>query len=197
MWLNLTSAPAETPVSLAEAKAHLRVLHSHEDALITALIGAVTSHLDGRFGALGRCLVTQGWEYRTHCFPACGRIEIPLPPLVSVTAATYVDDAGAVQTLAADQYVVDANTFVGAVRRAYDVTWPVARQEAHAVRIAFTAGYGAAAAVPGPIKQAMLLIIGHLHQNRASVRETTPGSDIVEVPQAAEYLLAPYRVQSF
>lgn len=197
MWLQQTSAPAETPITLAEAKAHLRVLHSQEDALIEALIWAATVHLDGRHGALGRCLVTQSWEYRLNCLPLWGRIEIPLPPLQSVASVKYIDEAGDEQTLATDQYVVDTGTYVGRIRRAYDVVWPFSRDEEHAVRIRFTAGYGAAEDVPQPIKQAMLLMIGHLYRNRESVRETTPGSDIIEVPLAAEYLLSPYRIPTF
>ncbi len=190
MWLNRTSAPAETPVTLAEAKAHLRVTHTDEDTLITALVAAVTEHLDGRRGYLGRCLVTQSWEYRIAAFPDCGVIEIPLPPLVSVESVKYIDDAGAEQTLATDQYVVDTATHIGQIRRAYDVDWPVTRDEDNAVRIAFTAGFGAASAVPQPIKSAMLMLIAHLYENRAAVQEEA----LAEMPLGARYLLGSYRM---
>lgn len=192
MWLNQTSAPAETPVSLTEAKAHLRVLHAHDDAYITALIAGATAHLDARHGILGRALVTQSWEYRLHCFPDC-EIDLPFPPLVSVGSVKYIHEAGTETTVSADDYVVDTGAYIGAIRPAYDVEWPVARDEANAVRIVFTAGYGAAEAVPMPIKQAMLLMIGHWYAHREAVTD----QGMSEVPMAAKYLLAPYRRQSF
>jgi uncharacterized phiE125 gp8 family phage protein len=191
MWLNQTAAPSGAPITLAEAKAHCAVDHSDHDTLISSLIAAAVQHLDGRRGYLGRCLLTQSWEYRVHAFPQCGVIELPLPPLQNVTSVKYIDDAGAEQTLAADQYVVDAATYNGQVRRAYDVVWPVARLEAYAVRITFVAGFGDAAAVPQPIKNAMLMMIGHLYANREAV---APGG-MVEVPLAARWLLGPYRLE--
>lgn len=191
MWLNRTSAPAETPITSAEAKAHLRVTHTDEDTLISALIDAVTEHLDGRRGFLGRCLVTQSWEYRVDVFPECGIIEIPLPPLVSVESVKYIDDAGDEQTLSTDDYVVDTATHIGQVRRAYDVDWPVTRDEKYAVRVAFTAGFGAASSVPQPIKNAMFMLIKHLYENRSEVTNDTVLS---EMPLGARYLLGSYRI---
>lgn len=192
MWLALTAAPSETPVSLAEAKAHLRVLHANDDTAISALIAVATRMVDGRYGLLGRPLVTQSWEYRIDAFPDCGTIVLPLPPLISVGAVTYVDGAGAVQTLSASQYVVDTATFEGQIRRGYGLDWPATRDEPHAVRIVFTAGFGAAAAVEQPIKQALLLMIGHWYANREAVSEAS----LKEVPMSAKWLLGPYKMQA-
>jgi uncharacterized phiE125 gp8 family phage protein len=192
MWLNQTAAPSGAPITLDEAKAHCRVDHNDDDALISSLITAAAQHLDGRRGYLGRCLLTQSWEYRVHCFPKCGVIELPLPPLQSVESVKYIDDAGVEQTLVANaDYVVDTATYHGQVRRAYDVVWPVARLEDYVVRIVFTAGFGTAEAVPQPIKTAMLMMIGHLYEHR----ETVADSSLVEVPLAARWLLGPYRLE--
>jgi uncharacterized phiE125 gp8 family phage protein len=192
MWLRLLTLPAETPLSLAEAKAHLRVDHADEDGLITALIEAATRHLDGRDGILNRALVTQDWEYRIAAFPACGAIKLPFPPLQSVTAVSYVDAAGAVQTLPSSDYVVDTATYEGQIRRAFGIAWPATRCEEHAVRVTFKAGYGTASAVPAPIKQAMKFMIGHFYENREAVGEAA----FAELPMAVRYLLGPYRVLS-
>lgn len=190
MWLNQTSAPAETPVTLADAKTHLRVTHSNDDDFITALIDAVTAHLDGRRGYLGRCLVTQSWEYRVNVFPGNGIIEIPLPPLVSVESVKYIDDAGSEQTMSSAEYVVDTATVNGQVRLGYDEDWPTTRDEDFAVRVAFTAGFGAASDVPQPIKSAIYMMVAHLYVNR----EVTGAGDIGELPLGARYLLSAYRV---
>lgn len=192
MWLNQTAAPSVAPITLAEAKAQCRVDHADEDALITSLIAAMTERLDGRFGYLGRCLITQSWEYRVHGFPSCGVICLPMPPLQSVSGVTYVDDAGVVQTLAADQYVVDTATFEGQIRRAYDVVWPVTRLEAYAVRVAFVAGFGDAEDVPAPIKTAMLMMIQHLYDNRGSIPKDEDGK--IAIPPASVSLLSNYRL---
>jgi uncharacterized phiE125 gp8 family phage protein len=190
MWLNRTSPPPGVPLTLAEAKLHCRVDGADDDTLIGSLIAAVTEHLDGRRGYLGRCLIGQSWEYRAHCFPWCDGIEIPLPPLLSVESVKYIDQAGAEQTLAADQYVVDAATYQGQVRRAYNVFWPVTRLEDYAVRIAFTAGFGDAADVPQPIKTAMLMIIEQLYDKRGA-----DDAGQVTIPAAARWLLGPYRIE--
>ena len=189
MWLNQLSAPASTPISLSEAKAHLRVLTNDEDTLITALIAVATTLLEGRHGVLGRALITQQWEHRIDGFPTNGFIELPLPPLQTVEAVKYIDDAGTEQTVDSSDYVVDAELLVGRIRPAYNVTWPSTRCEPHAVRIEFTAGYGVAADVPDPLKQAMLLLIGHFYLNREATSEKT----IKGLPFAVEALISGYQ----
>lgn len=171
MWLNLVTPAAEMPVSLVEAKANLQYSASDKDAFIASLIAAATAHLEGRSGILGRSLVTQVWETRLDRFPCRydGRIELPMPPLQSVEWIKYIDDAGIERTVPALDYVVDAQHLIGRIRPAYDKLWPVTRAEDGAVRIRFTAGYGAAAAVPAPLKQAILLLVGHWWLNREAV----------------------------
>ena len=191
MWLNQTAAPSGAPITLAEAKLHCRVDYSDDDMLIDGLIAAATEHLDGRRGYLGRCLITQGWEYRRHAFPQCGVIELPLPPLQSVESVKYIDDAGVEQTLAADHYVVDSATHEGQIRRAYNVVWPVTRREEFAVHIAFTAGFGDAEDVPQPIKSAMLMIIEQLYDKRGD--DGDAGN--ITIPATARWLLGPYRIE--
>jgi len=194
MDLSLVSAAAEPPVSLAEAKQHLRVLTGDEDALITALVLAATAHLDGRAGILGRALVTQTWDLRLDCFPRFqwgARIELPMPPLQSVTSIKYLDDTGTETTIDPGDYVVEPGHYLGRIRPAYGLTWPTARDETGAVRIRFVAGYGTAADVPPPIKHAILLLVGHWWINREATGDAKGPHAF-----AVDALTMPYRVLS-
>ncbi len=159
MTVIVITAPTEMPVSLEEAKAQLRVTGSADDDYIESLIEAVTATIDGPTGWLGRALVTQTLEYQFGCFPTCD-IELPCRPVASITSIKYDDSAGDEQTLDAATYRLVAPNIVGLVSGS---TWPTALHQAGAVRVRYVAGYGAAAAVPAPIKQAIKLGIRHLY----------------------------------
>jgi uncharacterized phiE125 gp8 family phage protein len=204
MWLNRTTAPAAAPITLAEAKSHLRVFHAAEDAYIEALIGVATDYVDGRGGALGRALITQSWEYRRDAFPwecpECfwGPIVLPFPPLQTVQSVKYIDGAGVLQTLDAAGYAVHTGAAEGEITTAYGATWPETRAEPGAVRIAYTCGYGAAAsAIPAPIRHAMLLMIGHLYTVRQPMTGIEGAAATCEIPLTITALLDPYRLPAF
>lgn len=189
MGLQLVNAPEEEPVSLAEAKAHLRVTSADEEALISALIVAARAHAEAW---THRCFVTQTWELVLDCFPSW-TLEFPNAPLASVESITYVDTAGEEQTLDAAEYQVDTKTDPGRLMPAYGLHWPATREQLNAVTIRFVCGYGDAEDVPAPIKAAILLIVGHLFRNR----EENSNFPLHELPLGADRLLAPYRVVRF
>ncbi len=190
MNLLRTAEPAELPVSLAEARAQLREPPTSENGLISALIQTATAMLESRDGFLGRALVTQSWTMKIHEFPGItGCIELPFPPLISVDAITYIDEAGATITVSPYDYTVDTGTFRGRVRPGYLKTWPQARLDDYAVSIAFTCGYGGAAAVPAPLKQAILLLVGHWFRHREAIG-AIPGG----MQYSVEALCSTYRV---
>lgn len=169
MYLTQVTPPATTPVSLAEAKAHLRVDFPDDDTLIASLIATATAHFAGRHGILGRELINATWDYHCDALPYAWpfTLELPFPPLVSVTWVKYLDGAGVERTLDASAYVVETAEFVGRIRPAYGTDWPDTLDDFNAVRVRFVAGFGAAAAdVPAPIRSAMLLMIGALYANR-------------------------------
>ncbi len=186
--------PTEQPLSLSEVKAHLRVDYTGEDTLIGALISSATQHMEGRHGILGRALVTQTWDYYLDAWPVevsgrrKRRIEIPLPPLSSVTGVYYRDTEGVEQTFSAASYNVDKRALVGGVVLKGTAQWPAIEEHPEAVRIRFVAGFGAASAVPEPIKQALKLLIGHWFLSREAV-----GQVGAPVAMAVEALTAPYR----
>ncbi|MDD0814280.1 head-tail connector protein [Curvibacter sp. HBC28] len=185
MGLRRTSMPAIEPVSLAEAKLHLRVDHDDEDTLIGALITAARMDCEER---LQRSLITSGWEWTLDAFRDLGYV--PRPPLVSVTSLKYVDAAGTQQTLDPSAYRVDAAGDQPGRLEPVAGQWPFAQDRLNSVTVAYQAGYGAAATdVPGPIRQWILLAIGDMFANRErSSDRPAVGQDF------ADGLLDPFRV---
>lgn len=186
MGLELLQAPAEPVVTLAEAQTHLRSSCPEEDSLVVSLVEAATAQAEAY---CRRRFVSQRWRLTLDAFPA-GAIVLPYPPLVSVESVKYVDSAGVVQTLDVANYVVRAAETPGEIVRAYGISWPSPRSEPGAVRVEFTAGYGAASAVPDAIKRGVLTIVGTLYANRESVAPVA----MQPVPQSAEWILGPHRV---
>lgn len=157
------AAPAETPVSLAEAKAHLRVDTAGDDARITALIQAATDHFDGWSGILGRALVTQSWRVDMAGFPASRWVRLPLPPVQSITTVAYWDAANADQVFATGNYSLHSDGGGPFIALGNGVSWPPVYRRQDAIRVTFVAGYGAASAVPQPLKVAILLRVEALY----------------------------------
>lgn len=180
------TAPAVPPVSLAEAKAHLRVDSTDEDALITGLVASATAHLDGYTGILGRAVVTQTWRLDVDEFPI-DAIDLPLTPVQSVTSVVYIDRDDVAQTL--DPTLYDLVTRAGTTRveRPRTSLWPATARRPDAVRVTFVVG-DAVADVPAPIKSAALLIVGDLYHNREAA-----GPQALAPNPAVHALIAPYR----
>lgn len=181
----LITAPAELPVSIDEVKAHCRVDGSDDDAVLTALIKAAVSHLDGWTGILGRCLVTQTWR---QDFADFGCMRLPLAPVASITSVTYYDAANAQQTLNSSVYELRTDhqgPYVGAKP---DQDWPSVYSREDAVSVTFVAGADASD-VPPAIKTAIYLLVSHWNENR----EAVSAGSMAEVPHGVRALLVPYR----
>lgn len=174
MSLQLNTPPAAEPVSLDQARAWLRVESgADEDALIAALIPAARARAEWH---TGRAFVTQAWTLwldRTD-----GVIEVPLAPLQSVTSVTLYKADGT-------PLVLDSGAYAVAGQRVILAQPPPCIRPVHGIAVAFTAGYGDAAAVPPAIAQAILQIVSALYEHR--------GGDAVPTPDNALALLAPYR----
>ena len=166
----LVTAPASEPVTLAEAKSHLRVTLSTDDTYIATLIVAARESCEA---AVNRSFVATTWDYVLDEFPysidyGIPVINIPKGDLISVTSVTYRDAAGSSQTLTANtNYLVVAGA-PGWIYPAPGQYWPatqVYRPESVAIRC--TIGYGASgSSVPGAVKQAILLLVGDYYRNR-------------------------------
>lgn len=176
----VTTQPATEPVTLAEAKAHLRIDTTADDTLIESLITAARQWCEDYER---RAYVTQTITVKLDRFT--NKIVLPKPKLQSVTSVKYIDTAGVEQTLSTDIYNVDTYREPGRITLAYNQSWPTTRDDYNAVEIVYVAGYGDAADVPDRVKCAIKLIVGHLYENR----ESTAPISIHEVPFTVTALL--------
>lgn len=184
MSLALTTAPNGEPVTLAEAKAYLRLDTDDEDALITSLITAARSRAEW---FTNRAFLTQSWTLWLDVWPATGMVEIPLPPLVRVTGVTVYGCDDSATVLGPASYRVDCASVPGRLALKNALSPPVVTiRVIDGIAIAFTAGYGAAADVPMALRQAILCILADLYSHR--------GDEDGLVGVRAQSLLAPYRV---
>lgn len=186
MTYKVTTGPASEPFSVSEVKDYLKVDNSADDAMIETLITAARQWVENHCAlALLPQTVIQTWG------KFGGIMNIALSPLRSVSAITYLDTAGAQQTLSASVYGVDNIRTPAQIYLAYGQMWPATYEAPNAASAIFTAGYDAASAIPAPIKQAMLLTIADMYDNRTDY--------VKRLPTAAEYLLqsAGYRVWLF
>ena len=196
MGLKLVEAPRIEPVSLEEAKAHLRMESTNaEDAYIGALISAARERVEL---FLRRALITQTYELTLDAFPrnkyllySSSYFDLPRPPLQSVEWVKYIDTAGQEQTLAADQYIVDTSSDeIARLALAWSQFWPLTRYTINSVKVRFTAGYGGTAdKVPQAIRQGILVEISNLYETR----EDIVVGQTVNMVSISERLLWPYR----
>jgi len=158
-----STAPATAVVTTAEAKSQTVVNHATDDTLIDFLIEAATKEVQV---LAGRQFVDATFKMYLNEFPSGDSIRIPRSPLDSVTSITYVDADGATQTLSTDDYDVDTKGKRGSIRLADGSSWPTTKYTLNAVTIEFVAGYGSAADVPNHHKQAILIAVTDLYENR-------------------------------
>lgn len=192
----LVTAPTAEPVSLTEAKLHLKVEHVADDTLITSLIEAARHQIEA---VTGRAIMTQTLDLRLDRFPR-GEIRLVKPPVSAIALFTYVDTDGTTRTMASADYRADLPSGPlaqpGRIEPVYGGAWPSTRDVSNAVRVQLTCGYGSAALVPAPLKAAMFLLIGHWYETREAVN-VNAGVTVQVVPLAVDALLGPFRVVTF
>lgn len=189
----LKTAPTIEPISVSEAKAHLRVDIDDDDALISTLITAARQHIE--ITCRPRlALITQTWQLFSDVWPSGDTIELRPYPLQSVTSIGYTDDDGASATISSLDYLVDVYSKPGRLRLKTSESWPaVTLRELNGLQVEFLAGFGSAStAVPETLKQAIKLLVGHWYENREAML-------IGQVSKQLEFtlnaLLTPYRME--
>jgi uncharacterized phiE125 gp8 family phage protein len=188
---------ATEPITLATARLHLRLdtigsppTHP-DDSLVTALISVARESVEN-FTEL--TVAVNDFQMKLDAFPTA-EINLGTWPVNSITSVTYVDANGATQTINSADYVLDTFSKPAQIVPAFGKTWPMVRNQPNAVTVTFEAGYTGDTSpvnneMPKALKQAMLLTITDLYENRGAI--TTKQN--YEIPVAAQYLMIPYRI---
>ena len=180
--------PSELAVTLVTAKLHLRVDHTTDDTLITTLITVAKKMVEHY---TNRVLIST--TYNMYLPALYSQIAIPKAPVTALSSIKYYDSTNTQQTLSSSYYDVDLNAEFPIIKTAYNYTYPNTYDRAQAVDVQFIAGW-TQATIPQPLAQAILLIIGHLYENRQNV---VVGRQVNELPQGAEMLCNAYKIYSW
>lgn len=182
----MTTAPTTIPITLAEAKAHLNVSTTVDDALITAQIKAAAQYLEDK---TRRCFIRQTrvtkcdgfgdtrYVHNRRLYPGRG-------PIVSVTSLKYVATDGTTTTISSSDYVVGTNDWPGFVAEADGASWPTPISQPNSVQLTYVAGIGTsggATSIPENVKQAVRLVVGHWYRNREAVMTSGAVSQEVQI----------------
>lgn len=185
--------------------------HAADDATVAAYIAAVTSQIDGPAGWVGRAFGVQTLEYRADGFP-CAEIFLPCPPVVSLTSISYLDAAGAAQTMDLDDVELD---HMSGVIRLLSGSWPSTLCSPASLKVRYVAGYngtsiadGGTGDLPAQVRQAIAFMVQDMTGTASASQDLkaeevegigrreyfTTRADSATLTRSAERLLAGLRV---
>ena len=176
------------PITLTEAKTHLKVDTTADDTFITNLIKSATSsaqeYTNRFFIATTIQQVGDKWEDISNLLKS---------PVASVTNIKYVDTSGSLQTLSTDVYFVDDVNKPARIGLKPNQSFPENIDRLNAGQVNYVVGLAAGPdEVDEGITQALLLTIGNWYQNRQAV---VTGTIATELPMNAKFLLDQYKIQ--
>lgn len=184
----LLAGPATEPISLADAKAFLRVDSADEDSFITTLIAAARLHVES---VTGRALISQTWRLVCDAWPEDRVIELPIGPLQSISQIVTYDAQGDPTSLALAQFQPETDVSPGRLFLPQQIDGATLLRERGGIEVDFIAGFGAAPEqVPADMRQAVLVLVGYWFEHRDAV--VMAGSGAV-VPAGFDNLVGAYR----
>ncbi|WP_158626013.1 head-tail connector protein [Arsenicitalea aurantiaca] len=184
----LLSGPPGEPVSLAEAKAYLRVEDDAEDGLVETLIGAARLHVEG---VTGRALMAQTWRLVADAWPADRVIALAVGPLIALQKIVCYGADGETHEIALAQ--IRRETAVSPARLFLPrmIAGAPGLRERGGIEIDYVAGHGEDPGdVPADLRQAILALVAYWFEHRDAV--IVAGSGAV-IPSGFDRVLAPYR----
>ena len=189
MSLALITKPAVEPITLTDAKSHLRVEHSDDDILIGALISASRQYLEQ---VTGLVFITQTWRQFEDCWPSSRCVNISRHPVQSIQSITVYDAQGTPQLINADNYLLDN---ASRPARLLSHTALVAGQAMNGIEVEFVAGYGDTGIdVPDALKRALHMLTAHWYEFRGAI---APSEQPVSIPPGFAALISPWKRRAF
>ena len=176
-------------LTTAEAKTHLKVDTSADDTYIDNLVSAATESAQiftNRY-FINTTITQYGdtWSDISTLFKS---------KVNSITHIKYFDSDNSEQTLATSVWISDINHQPARIGLKPNQSFPSLADRINAVNCKYVVGYGSAASdVPEGIREAVLLTIGNLYENRQNV---VVGRIATELPKSAQYLLEQFKVQT-
>ena len=189
MQFRLLSGPAIEPVSLADAKAHLRVDQTYDDSLIASLIAVARAQVEQE---TSHAMVHQTWRVAVHRWQTGRRIVLPRTPAVQLIEIRSIASDGQSELVPIADFQLNAHDAPATVepihQRAFHFTSGVVQH----VEIDYLAGFGSdVSSVPQALKQAILMLVGHLYETR----EAASTSQQAIAPKGYDDLLRPYKMR--
>jgi len=162
--LQLVTAPAIEPVTIAECKAHMRIEHSDDDQVIADLIAVAVNYLDVT-GMLGKAMITQTWA--EYFAPNPGTVHLSITPVQSVSSIEYYDANNTLQTDTLSNYYVIGTKGYKTIYPKSGYTWPTVFKRDDAIKITYVVGYGdSAESVPTTVRHAIKMLVANYYENR-------------------------------
>jgi uncharacterized phiE125 gp8 family phage protein len=181
--LLLVTAPSASPISLAEAKAQMRVESSDDDTLIQRLIDAAVAFVDVN-GALGKAMITQSWAQWVGQSP--NTVSVLIGPFQELTSIQYYDVDGVLQTADKTDFNVFGTPSRITISPKSGKVWPVTQIREDAIRLEYVVGYGDTAAfIPQTIRHALMMLVSHWYE----ARETSQEKQMYDLPYGFDDLI--------
>jgi uncharacterized phiE125 gp8 family phage protein len=185
--IQILTPPASLPISLDEAKEHLRVTFNDEDTFISRLIGSATERVEN---LTGRALIDREVKVSQRLFYPSWKL--PLYPFKSETELTYYDEeANALQTVDAGAYSVTNFFPYGCFVNMMGDTLPSVYDRQDGVSFTYVAGEET---IPQSLLHAILLLVGDGYERR---EEAISGTIIARIPEGVNSLIRPWKLGGY
>ena len=183
-------AADEKAVSVAEVKKQLEIAEADKahDAYICDLIAVATQCVEGdaRIALVNQTLV----QYQDSFPTSDDYLALRRGPSRAISSIQYTDSSGSLAVMASSDYLLDPEPGSGVVFLAYNASWPNHRGDRNGILITYTAG-DAAVAIPAIGKQAVLLQVANLFENREPILVGTSSSELAQSYQSLVDRLKP------
>jgi len=207
--LTIVTDVASEPLTVSEVKDYIRVDDNIDDTVITNMIKSARLWVENY---TNRSLLNRTLKYSIDYIDEVEQplwegvrvgpdmtmrrryLQLPRPPVVSVSSVKYFSDDDTETVFASSKYYVDNAREPARIVLRNGETWPTALRVANAIEVTYVSGYGANRTdVPEALIQGIMQTIAFYYENRGDVYDRPQNF----APKTLKLLLDPYKVMSF